>query len=176
VADLDEVLRRLPAVLEDLAIEGHRARPTPSRAVVRGLLAGLAGTGVMTAYQTAVLKARGSQPSSTPAEVACRIIEGVLQREVPPDRMGELNTAMHVLYGTSWGAPYGILAASRPRGVVGKGLLAGLAVWAASLVELPAMKLAPPPWEYPPAELALDASYHLVYGLGTAAAFRALSR
>ena len=46
----------------------------------------------------------------------------------------------------------------------------------ASLVELPAMKLSPPPWEQPPAELALDASYHLVYGMAVAAAYRLLDR
>ena len=38
------------------------------------------------------------------------------------------------------------------------------------------MKLAPPVWEYPPTELGLDVSYHLVYGLATATAFGALSR
>jgi uncharacterized membrane protein YagU involved in acid resistance len=52
--------------------------------------------------------------------------------------------------------------------------LFGTTVWGASLVELPAMKLAPPVWEQPPAEVALDLSYHLVYGLGVAAAFAVL--
>jgi hypothetical protein len=31
------------------------------------------------------------------------------------------------------------------------------------------------PWTYPPAELALDVSYHLVYGTATAAGWRLLA-
>ena len=42
------------------------------------------------------------------------------------------------------------------------------------MIELPAMKLAPPVWEYPPLELVLDVSYHLVYGATVAAAYAAL--
>jgi hypothetical protein len=38
------------------------------------------------------------------------------------------------------------------------------------------MGLYAPPWTYPPGELALDLSYHLVYGTGVAAAYRALDR
>ncbi len=38
------------------------------------------------------------------------------------------------------------------------------------------MKLAPPMWEYPPLELALDVSFHLVYGAGVAGAYAVLSR
>ena len=33
-----------------------------------------------------------------------------------------------------------------------------------------------PPWKYPPKELAIDLSYHLVYGLGVAGAYRLLER
>jgi hypothetical protein len=74
------------------------------RALTRGVLAGAAGTAAMTAAQTAYLNARGEEPSRTPAEVGRRIVEGVLQREVPEEWMGALNNIMHWLYGTSWGA------------------------------------------------------------------------
>ena len=33
-----------------------------------------------------------------------------------------------------------------------------------------------PPWKYSPATIALDLSYHLVYGVATAAAYEAISR
>ncbi len=49
-------------------------------------------------------------------------------------------------------------------------------VWGASLVQLPAMGIAPPVWETPPAEAALDLSYRLVYGLAVAAAYSVLDR
>ncbi len=54
------------------------------------------------------------------------------------------------------------------------GLSFGTAVWGSSYVVLPAMKLYKPIWEYRPKTLAIDLSYHLVYGLGVAGAYRAL--
>ncbi len=149
---------------------------TPLGAVARGLVAGAAGSGLMTAVQTAYYKATGTEPSSTPGEVGRRIVEGVLQREVPEERMNLLNQGMHWLYGTLWGIPYALVSGSRrsPEPVARGAVALGLAVWGASLVQLPAMKLAPPVWKYPPQQLAMDSGFHLVYGLGTALAFRAL--
>ncbi len=141
--------------------------------IARGVLAGAAGTAAMTAAQTAYYKATGSESSSTPAEVAKRIIGGVLQREVPDDKDEQLNTGMHVLYGTSWGALLGLAAAGRSPG---SGVLFGLTVWAASLVELPAMQLAPPVWEYDAKSLGTDVGFHLVYGVAAATAYKRLDR
>jgi uncharacterized membrane protein YagU involved in acid resistance len=130
----------------------------------------------MTAAQTLYLKARGEEPSTTPAEVGRRIVEGVLQREVPEERIGVLNNAMHWLYGTSWGAVYGLVQSSqRSRGAC-DGPVFGAIVWSASLVHLPAMRLAPPVWEYPPDQLTSDVGFHLVYGIGVGAAFALLDR
>lgn len=128
----------------------------------------------MTAYQTAVAKARGSEPSTTPAEVAKRIIRGVAQREVSEDRTAALNNAMHWTYGTGWGAVYGVAQGSLHAPALRHGSLFGTLVWGTSLVQLPALGLAPPVWKYPPGELAFDVSYHLVYGVAVAAAFAAL--
>lgn len=149
-------------------------RVTPLGGVGRGVLAGAVGTGAMTAYQLAVARARGSGSSDTPAQVAKRIIEGVFEQQVPEERMELLNNAMHVVYGTSWGAVYGVVQSSIHAPTARHGVAFGLLVWASSLVELPALKLAPPVWEYPPAELLLDVSYHLVYGLAVAGAYAAL--
>jgi hypothetical protein len=141
---------------------------------IKGLVAGAIGTAAMTAYQTAVIKARGSEASTTPAEVGKRVIEGVFHRRVPDDAMGALNNVMHVLYGTGWGSIYGIVHGSSGRGALRDGLAFGTAVWLTSLIELPALKVAPPVWEYPPKETALDLSYHLVYGLGVAGGYAAI--
>ena len=148
--------------------------PSPIGAVVRGLAAGAAGTAAMTAYQTAVAKARGSEASTTPAEVGKRVIRGVFHRRFDEDRTSALNNAMHWGYGTSWGAVYALADGIGEVPVIPRGAAFGTTVWAASLLELPAMKLAPPVWEYPPLELALDVSYHLVYGVAVAAAYAAL--
>lgn len=149
-------------------------RPSPAGAVARALAAGAAGTAAMTAYQTAVAKLRGSEPSTTPAEVGKRVIRGVFHRRFDEDQTPLLNNAMHWGYGTGWGAAYALTdGIGLP--VLPRGLGFGTLVWGASLLELPAMKLAPPVWDYPPAELALDISYHLVYGVTVAAAYQALS-
>jgi hypothetical protein len=147
---------------------------TPLAAIGKGLVAGAVGTGLMTVYQGAVAKLREAEPSTTPAEVGKRVIRGVFQRPVDEERTEELNNAVHAAYGTGWGGAYSIVAADRVKRPARAGILFGTTVWGASLVELPAMKLAPPVWEQPPAEVALDLSYHLVYGLGVAAAFAVL--
>lgn len=152
-----------------------RKTTTPLGAVARGLAAGAAGTAAMTAYQTAVMKIRGTEGSDVPGQVAKKIGEGVLERDVPEHRMDMLNNAMHWTYGTSWGALYGVVQSSLHARPGRHGLLFGALVWGASLLHLPAMKLAPPVWEYPPTELALDVSYHLVYGVAVAGAYAKLA-
>jgi hypothetical protein len=151
-----------------------RRRTTPLGAVAKGIVAGAAGTGVMTAYQLAVARTMGSGSSYTPAEVGKRIIEGVLRREVPAERTEALNNVVHALYGTSWGPLYGIVQSSLHPGRTRHGVAFAALVWGASLVELPALGLAPPVWEMSPQTVALDFSYHLAYGLGVAGAYAVL--
>ena len=150
------------------------SRTTPLGAVVKGLAAGAAGTAVMTGYQLAVAKAMGSGSSYIPAEVGKRVIEGVFGGEVPEERMETLNNVVHALYGTGWGPVYGIVQSSLGARPSRHGVAFAALVWGASLVELPAMGLAPPVWEMPPQTVALDFSYHLVYGLAVAGAYAAL--
>jgi hypothetical protein len=45
--------------------------------------------------------------------------------------------------------------------------------WGWSLVMLPALGVAPPAWQQPRQEVAVDLPHHLVYATGTGAAFRA---
>ena len=101
------------------------------------------------------------------------MIRGVFHRRFDEDQTGTLNNVMHWSYGTGWGTAYALTDGVVTRvPAIPRGLAFGALVWGVSLLELPAMKLAPPVWEYPPAELALDVSYHLVYGVAVAAAYR----
>ncbi|MDQ3241664.1 MAG: DUF1440 domain-containing protein [Actinomycetota bacterium] len=154
----------------------RRSRTTPLGAVIKGLVAGAIGTAVMTAYQLAAAKAMGSGSSNVPGEVGKRVLEGVFQREVSDEQVEKLTNPVHVIYGVSWGPLYGIVQSSLSRGSGRHGLAFGTAVWGASLVQLPAMKLAPPVWEMSPSSIALDLSYHLVYGIGVAAGYAAIDR
>ena len=151
------------------------------KSLARGVVAGLAGTAAMTAYQLAVAKLQG-KPLATPvphrwadapapAQVAKRVADAVGQgRRFTREDVPLLTNAMHWLYGVGWGALYG---AVRPPG---GGVALGTTVWAASYAELVPLGIYQPPWKYPAKDLALDLSYHLVYGVGVAAAFAALER
>jgi uncharacterized membrane protein YagU involved in acid resistance len=90
--------------------------------------------------------------------------------------MGALNNVMHWLYGTSWGVLFGLSRACRGSAPLADGARFAGVVWGASLVQLPAMGLAPPVWEYPPQQLASDVGFHLVYGVGVATAYAVLDR
>jgi hypothetical protein len=141
----------------------------------RGLLAGIAGTGAMTAVQElwSRLQASGETESSgagpweqapAPAQVAKCVLEAVFGRRVSPSRIEPLTQATHWLYGIGWGIIYGLgreTVIGRPRR---HGLLLGAGGWGASYLQLVPMGIYEPPWRYPARELALDLSYHLVYG------------
>lgn len=156
-------------------------RKTPLAAVVQGLLAGAIGNAVFTAYQELVLN-RGEDDSGPPrswketpepAQVGKRIVEGVFERDVPLAKAGVVTNVMHWVYGTGWGALYGLIEESVHQPAVSGFALTG-AVMASDYTLLPAMKLYEPPWKYPASTLAKDFANHLVHGLATAAAYRAL--
>jgi hypothetical protein len=141
----------------------------------------------MTLYQLAVAKARG-KPLSTPvpesweeapapAQVAKKAADaaglgGVVTRaEVP-----FLSNAMHWLYGVGWGTAFALTAGRATRHPFPVGLAFGAGVWGASYAQLVPLGIYEPPWRYPVKELALDVSYHLVYGIAVAGAAAALDR
>jgi uncharacterized membrane protein YagU involved in acid resistance len=151
----------------------------------RGLVAGVVGTGLMTAYQLAVRKARGRRldtpvprtwaDAPAPAQIAKKAAtavgrpNAVTKKDVP-----RVTSLMHWGYGTWWGIVYALAAhRARPSTVTGAALL-GASLWGASYAELAPLGVYQPPWKYPPQELALDLSYHLVYGIGVAAVWTAL--
>jgi uncharacterized membrane protein len=139
-----------------------------------GLAAAAVGTAAMTSAQVWLYGITGGQESETPAKVGEKII-GALGVKVRKEQRPALNTAVHALYGTSWGLPFGVLfGRGGPTGPA-KGLVFGLNVWLASLLELPALGVAPPPWKQAPGALAQDLGFHLVYGTATAAAYEAFT-
>jgi hypothetical protein len=101
-------------------------------------------------------------------------ILGRLGVKVKKERRPALNAAMHVAYGTSWGLPFGVAFGRGRAPGPAAGALFGLNVWLAGLAELPALGVAPPPWEQSPGALASDAALHAVYGVAAAAALRVL--
>jgi uncharacterized membrane protein YagU involved in acid resistance len=138
----------------------------------------------MTGYQLLVARLRGldgeSKPKTwkdapAPAQVGKRILTGVFEKQVGLDRANLLTNAMHWAYGIGWGGLFGVLQGTAHGRRLPAGGAFGASVWALSYVQLVPMGIYEPPWKYPPEELALDLSYHLVYGLAAALAFGALA-
>ncbi len=161
------------------------------QAVATGLAAGVVGTGFMTAWQELAARLTSSshddapepqeqdpwEAAPAPAKVAKRIGEGVFHKPVSPELIPLLTNAMHWGYGTGWGTIYGLAAGSaRSDPGLTAGAAFGTIVWLMSYVQLVPMGLYDPPWKTPPQALALDLSYHLVYGTSVASAYRVLHR
>jgi uncharacterized membrane protein YagU involved in acid resistance len=160
------------------------------RAVTRGLLAGAVGTAAMTGWQTLLPRLRGSsedggggeQPTTdderweqaaSPARAARVVLRGA-GFDPPASWIPFLTNATHWGYGTAWGVAYALVRKRVSAQSLPEGLAFGLAVWVASYVQLVPLGVYEPPWRYSLATLAEDASYHVVYGVGVGAAYRAL--
>jgi len=170
-------------------------RVSPLGSVVRGLAAGVVGTGLMTAAQelSARLQAKAAddadsggagadaepkdpwEGASAPAKVAKRIVEGVFHKELTADPTVVTNV-MHWAYGTGWGAVYGLIAGTRGTSTLKQGARFGTGVWVMSYVQLVPMGLYDAPWTYPPKDTALEVSYHLAYGVGAGLGYAMLDR
>jgi hypothetical protein len=164
---------------------------TPVAAVAKGLVAGVVGTIAMDLSLFARYKRGGGEDrfvpwetsaglrdweqAPAPAHVGKRLFEGLFQRELPASSVPLVNNVMHWGYGVLNAVPYALVAGSVGHPRVRDGLPFGAAVWLSGYVILPAAKLYKPIWEYDPKTLADDLASHLVYGLTTAATFKALS-
>jgi hypothetical protein len=169
----------------------RRSSRSPLGVLARGLLAGAAGTVAMDLVWYSRYKSEGGTDSfidwefstnlkdwdkaSAPALLGKRIIEGVFQRTLPPERAWLLNDVVHWGTGLGWGAAYGLVAGSAPVPKLRFGPVFGTTVWGTSYVILPLAKLYKPIWEYDAKTLGKDLSAHEVYGTTTAAVFRILA-
>jgi hypothetical protein len=168
-----------------------RSTQTPLGVVAWGLVAGAAGTAAMDLLQFARYKLGGGEErllawefsaglkdweqAPAPAHIGKRIVEGVFQRQLPSERAALTNNLVHWGYGIAWGGLFGLVEGSVRSPKVCHGLALGATVWAASYIFLPLAKLYRPIWEYDAKVLAKDLGDQLVYGLGTAGAYRLLA-
>jgi hypothetical protein len=95
---------------------------------------------------------------------------------VSPASIPFLTNAAHWGYGITMGSVYGLVHGSIGGRAAAQGPLFGLGVWATSYATLVPLGLYEPPWRYPPAVLAWDLSYHLVYGAGVAGGYELAER
>jgi len=143
-----------------------------SAAVGDGLLAGLVGTGAMTASSTIEARLRGRAFSTAPARATAKAL-GISDFETDLAR-ARFNDLSHWGYGTAWGILRGLLGAAGLAPV--KATAAhGAAVWGSAAVALPAMEIAPPVVFWPKQEIAIDLLHHTVYALTTGAAYQLIA-
>jgi len=139
-------------------------------AVGKGLVAGVAGTALMTLASTIEMKLQGRDASSAPADAAAKVLGIEPKGDAEKARFSNV---VHWAYGTSWGVLRGLLgAAGLPAPMAAGAHFA--AVWGSGLVMLPALEVAPPLAEWGAKTIALDAFHHLVYVAGASLAYGAL--
>lgn len=158
---------------------------SPLAVIVKGALAGAAGTAVMSAFMERAPElmeriGMGSSeppappeepkaPSSPTEELAERVTEG----ELAADERAAAGQAIHWGYGAAWGAYFGVMQSTfRPPSI-----LHGL--WQAGLMTVVAVKLVPqlgltaaPRTRQ---QLIISAASHGVYGVVTAIVYRVLN-
>ncbi len=142
-----------------------------SRALGKGLVAGFVGTAAMTASSTLEARLRTRNASTVPADAAQKAL-GIraFQNDAAKARF---STLVHWGYGTGWGVMRGVLRElGLPPAVATAGHFA--TVWGSSLLMLPLLDLAPPVSAQAKEEVAIDALHHVVYAVGTAAAYERL--
>jgi hypothetical protein len=144
----------------------------------RGLIAGLAGTVVMTIASTLEMRLRKRPPSTAPADAAGKVL-GVQPRDAEGKQ--RFSNVVHFAYGTTWGlaraAIGAVSCAARRRRVSAVEPLAHLAlVWGTALVMLPALGITKPFWRWGTKEVAIDLLHHGVYAAATDGAYRFLER
>lgn len=141
-------------------------------AIGKGLIAGAAGTAVLTVFQMLEMKVTNRDESTAPADAAGKVMEIQPRNEEGRRR---LNQVTHFLYGTLWGIPRAIMATLGLRDPAATAVHFG-AVWGTALAMPPALDVAPPPTEMESKELAMDAARHAVYAVATGLAFDLLDR
>jgi hypothetical protein len=157
------------------------------RSMMRGLLAGAAGTLAMDLVWYGRYKRAGGEANflkwefasaptswdkaSAPANVGKLLFETATHTELPESAIGITTNVMHWAYGTQWGVvlAYDLGSPNSLRPWHGPAL--GALVWLSSYVSLPIAGFYKPIWSYDLKTLRQDLTAHLVYGAGTAAAF-----
>jgi hypothetical protein len=168
---------------------------TPLAAILKGALAGAAGTAAMTAHQK--LRRRSSEHDAeseegathsadeqadpwesapAPAQVGKRLIEAASGRSVSPRAIPALTQVMHWSYGSLWGSMYAIGRESVRARAPLLGPFFGLGVWVASYTQLVAVGIYQPPWMYSAGAVLDEIGYHVTYGTTVAVTYSELAR
>lgn len=156
---------------------------SPLAVVVKGALAGAAGTAAMTAFLERAPELMGrvglatARPPTPPAKPSRRRspTEKVAERatSLTPEESKLAGGALHWAYGAGWGAYYAVIQSTfRLPPILHGTWLGGLMTFVAVRV-IPMLGLAPAPRTRD--QLAINAASHTVFGLTTAIVYAVLN-
>jgi hypothetical protein len=143
-------------------------RISAARTMLRGAVAGVMGTAVMTLAQHAEMAVTGRPPSTVPGQVAA----GLLSRS-DADTVAALSGPTHWAHGAAMGPLRGVVAGMGLRGVAGSAAFFAL-LWAGDAVLYRTLGIDDWPWRWSRADLATDMGHKALYALVTGAAYDAL--
>ncbi|HKP86526.1 MAG TPA: DUF1440 domain-containing protein [Blastocatellia bacterium] len=184
-------------------IRGNKHESNVWKGLAAGVIGGLAGGFVMDQFQSLWSKltadekdserahspkqsgrksdARQEQQSDgeldPPATVklASAISENVFDHELSEDEKEPAGQAIHYGFSLVTGGIYGVAAEIEPEAAVGAGAPFGAAVWlVADEITVPLVGLSKGPTAYPLSKHAYSLASHIVYGVATEAARRAV--
>ncbi len=141
------------------------------RGVANGLVAGTAGTAVMTAVEKIEQRFTRRPNSYVPAHTLERLL-GL--REKPDRERVVLNHAMHWGTGATLGALRGVMSAAGLRGPWASAMHSVVRLTTDQTLEN-ATRVGAPPWTWPRRELVVDLFHKGVYAFTTGAVADALS-
>jgi hypothetical protein len=162
-------------------------RAHPIRRLVRGAVAGAAGTVAMDLVWYARARRDGSDArfadwevvrdlerwddAPAPGQMGRKVVAAVTGADPPVARAAAISNVMHWAYGTTWAAAYALAFPRRPWW---SGPALGATVCSSDYVTLPLAGVYEPIWKYDATTLAKDLSAHLVFGTATDVALRVL--
>ncbi len=141
--------------------------------VIRGMIAGLAGTAAMTLSEQLEIAVSGRPSSSVPGQVGAHVVPGKDPSSEADVR--RLDTPVHWAHGVSMGAVRGLLDSA---GLTGPAATAAhfALLWCSDATLYRALGIAEAPWNWSPDELATDLLNKGVYAVVTGAVYDAISR
>jgi hypothetical protein len=123
-----------------------------------------------------LVKAESPGPEGLAQQFAFKLASGLFDRDISPI-LFPAGAAVHLVYGSTWGAICGLIQASRGWPSTIFGPLFGVAIYAIGPAALlPAMKIMEPPTEEPPLRTTMLIAGHIVFGLATVELFNAMQR
>jgi len=154
---------------------------SPLAVIVKGALAGAAGTAVMGAFMQRapqLLEGVGirlpaerpgpTAPDSPNEALAERVAKGVAKQRLTPEAKETAGQAVHWTYGAAWGAFFGVMQSTLRLPHLIHGTIFGVLVGVVADTLLPAMRLQRDPRTNPAPTNVMHLAAHIVFGCTTA--------